>query len=440
MGILSSIAASLDPVMLMQTSGFEADRWQADLLRSDSRRILVLCNRQAGKSTVAAATAVHEACFRPGSLVLLVSPSLRQSSEAFRKVLEVYRSSGRIVAVKSESALRLELENGSRVVALPAGEETIRGFSGVSLLIIDEAARVPDELYYSVRPMLTVSGGRLIALTTPWGRKGWFYNEWVNSDYWSKIKITALQCPRLTEQILDQERQSMGEAWFRQEYLCEFLDAGGEGFIRSDWVEQCAAGNTTPWQGDPVHLGLDVARSLGGDQTALAVVQGRLVVRVDTNREKDTMATVGRAVDTINNTRARTIRIDDTGVGGGVTDRLWEVAGEAVPGAALYSCEVCPFVFGRRPFHEDRFADLRTEMWWNLGEMLRENRIEIPKNLALFEQLTAPMILNDSRGRLRLESKDSMRSRGIKSPDLADAVAMAVYPDDWMQTYRVGVW
>ena len=90
MGVLTDLASSLDPVVLMQSAGFEADSWQTELLRSDAKRSLVLCNRQAGKSTVAATLAVHEASFRPKSLVLLLSPSLRQSGELFRKVLEVY--------------------------------------------------------------------------------------------------------------------------------------------------------------------------------------------------------------------------------------------------------------------------------------------------------------------------------------------------------------
>ena len=433
MGILSKIASSLDPVLLMQSAGYEPDPWQTDLLRSGDKRSLVLCNRQAGKSTVAATIAVQDAYFKPKSLVLLLSPSLRQSGELFRKVLEVYRASGGIVPIKAESALRLELANGSRVVALPAGEETIRGFSGVSLLIIDEAARVDDELYYSVRPMLAVSRGRLIALTTPWGRKGWFYHEWANSDYWQKIKITADQCPRLTEEILDQERQSMGSAWFRQEYLCEFLDAAGEGFIYADWVEKCTSDDPVGRPGDRIYIGLDVARSVKGDQTVFAVAQGNVITSIQSSRQPDLMATVSRASQLIEELRPGAIRIDDTGIGGGVTDRLIELAHESYRGQALSSVEVVTFMYGGRAAFDQRYADVRTELWWNLGEMLREGRITIPKNPGLFEQLTAPMMLNDSRGRLRLESKDSMRSHGIKSPDLADAVAMAVYPESWVE-------
>ena len=103
----------------------------------------------------------------------------------------------------------------------------------------------------------------------------------------------------------------------------------------------------------------------------------------------------------------------------------------------MYRCELIPFTFGCKPFDEDRFVNVRTEMWWNLGEKLREGKLRLPRDPALFEQLSGPQMLQDSRGRLRLESKDSMRKRGIKSPDLADALALACYPGGWFIRSRV---
>ncbi len=133
MSIWKQIAAALDPVKLMEQAGFEPDEWQVDGLRSSARRLLLLCSRQSGKSTVAAALAVHTATTKSGALVLLLSPSQRQSGELFRKTTSVHGRAAPGVAVKQQSALRLELANGSRIVALPAGEETVRGFSGVDL-------------------------------------------------------------------------------------------------------------------------------------------------------------------------------------------------------------------------------------------------------------------------------------------------------------------
>src|SRR5262249_59610271 len=122
----------------------------------------------------AAALALRTALLRPRSPVLLLSPSLRQSSELFRKILDLFNALERPVAVRAESALRVEFANGSRILLLPGKESTVRGFSDVALLIIDEAARVPDALYYSVRPMLAVSQGRLVALPTPFANPRFF--------------------------------------------------------------------------------------------------------------------------------------------------------------------------------------------------------------------------------------------------------------------------
>jgi phage FluMu gp28-like protein len=127
-----------------------------------------------------------------------------------------------VLPSEAESALRLELANGSRIVSLPGQESTIRGFSGVRLLVVDESARVEDELYYSVRPMLAVSGGRLVALSTPFGKRGWFFESWQKENGWLKVKVTASECPRISREFLEQERQTLGERWFRQEYECSF--------------------------------------------------------------------------------------------------------------------------------------------------------------------------------------------------------------------------
>jgi hypothetical protein len=200
------------------------DPWQSDLLTCDDPRLLLLCSRQAGKSLTAAALALLTA-FRPAgaALVLLLSPSLRQSGELFRdKVLRLYHDLKCPVPPSRETALTLELVNGSRIVSLPGDEETIRGFSGVTLLVIDEAARVPDSLYSSVRPMLAVSRGRLIALSTPFGKRGWFYEAWTGSSAWRRVQVTADQCPRISREFLEQERREIGERWFRQEYCCSF--------------------------------------------------------------------------------------------------------------------------------------------------------------------------------------------------------------------------
>jgi hypothetical protein len=212
----------------MSDAGMEPDDWQADLLRADDSRVLMLCTRQGGKSQTAAGLALKEAFFRPGSLVLLLSPTLRQSGELFRdKVKRLYNALNRPVATVQESALSMELANGSRIVSLPGEEGTIRGYSGARLIVIDEAARVTDELYRSVRPMLTVSKGRLIAMSTPFGQRGWFFETWSGTSEWKRVRVTAAECPRIDKKLLEEERQELGPMWFRQEYECSFESVVG---------------------------------------------------------------------------------------------------------------------------------------------------------------------------------------------------------------------
>jgi hypothetical protein len=133
-----------------------------------------------------------------------------------------------------ENKLSIELTNGSRVISLPSAEETIRGYSGVTLLVIDEAARVPDELYRSTRPMLATSGGRLVCLSTPFGKQGWFYDAWHSDRPWERIRITAHECPRIDRAFLEEERQALGPRYFAMEYLCAFQDIVGQVFAEED--------------------------------------------------------------------------------------------------------------------------------------------------------------------------------------------------------------
>jgi hypothetical protein len=225
-----------DPATILAEAHFRPDPWQAALLREAPPRTLLLCSRQAGKSQASAGLALRTALLEPGSLVLLLSPTQRQSGELFRKVLDLYRRLGRPVpsARPKDNALRLELQNGSRVESLPGTEGTVRSFSSVRLLVIDEAARVPDALYYAVRPMLAVSGGDLIALSSAWAKLGWFYEAWVGAGRWHRVKVTAHQCPRISPEFLREEQEALGPRWFRMEYLCEYTDAVDALFTEED--------------------------------------------------------------------------------------------------------------------------------------------------------------------------------------------------------------
>jgi len=215
----------VDRVEFADSIGIAPDPWQLRLLRSEAPRVLLNCARQSGKSTMAAVVALHKALIDPGSLILILAPAERQAKELFSKVAEAYRTLGHIIPADSYRKLGMELASGSRIEALPGTEKTVRGFSGVDLLIVDEAARVADELYYAVRPMLAVSGGRLLMLSTPFGKRGVFHHEWTEGQGWERYTVTAEECPRIPPEFLAEEREALGEWWYAQEYECRFMEA-----------------------------------------------------------------------------------------------------------------------------------------------------------------------------------------------------------------------
>lgn len=231
----TDLALALDPVLFAQSVGIEEpDPWQVDFLRSTAPRVLLNCCRQAGKSTMKAVIAVHTALYQPGSLVLLLSPGIRQSGELFKKCLAVYKAAGRPVPADSETALTLTLDNGSRIVSLPGKEATTRGYSGVRLLIVDEGSRVLDDLYMAVRPMLAVSSGRLLAGSTPFGKRGWWFNSWRSEEAWERYEVPATECPRISAAFLEEERKALPWQYYTQEYENQFVEAEGAIFRYED--------------------------------------------------------------------------------------------------------------------------------------------------------------------------------------------------------------
>ena len=224
---------------------FFPDERQSEVLLSEAKRGILNCTRQWGKSTTAAVKAVHRAYTRPGCLVLIASPTERQSAEFLRKASVFVSRIGIRPRGDGDNNASLLLPNNSRIVALPGTEATIRGFSAVSLLLIDEAARVEDSLYKALRPMLAVGDGDLWLMSTPWGKRGFFYEVWQHGgSEWMRIGVPATECPRISKQYLEEERAELG-LWFRQEYMCEFVDNDASVFDRG-LIEAALDGSIEP--------------------------------------------------------------------------------------------------------------------------------------------------------------------------------------------------
>lgn len=239
-------ACALDPVAFAGSLGFVTEPWQSTLLRSSSRRVLVRCARQVGKTTVTSLRALHTALYRPESLVLVISPSQRQSDEFLVRVRSLYRAAGRPVDTARESSQTMAFVNGSRVISLPGSESTSRGFAGAALVVLDEAARVEDDIFASVLPMVG-SAGALWALSTPWGARGWFWElhdgPRANLNGWQRHLVDVHASEQYTPQRIAEVRESVPRFTFASDYECKFEDSDAQLFASDDVQAALSAGS-----------------------------------------------------------------------------------------------------------------------------------------------------------------------------------------------------
>jgi hypothetical protein len=251
--LANDLALSLDRVAFARKAfrflpyGDRPDAWQEDFLRCESKRIILNCARQSGKTTVVATLALHTAMYKPRSFVLIFAPTQDQSTEFFRRVAELAHGLG--MDVVDPEALRktgMDLKNGSRIEARPGTEKSARSRTA-DLIVIDEAARVDESLYHSIRPMLAVTRGALVVLSTPHGKRGFFHDVWISgpSGGWERYKVTAEEVPRITEEFLEDERVALPRRIFEREYLCVFNEADAAVFSYED-VAQAITPEVTP--------------------------------------------------------------------------------------------------------------------------------------------------------------------------------------------------
>jgi Terminase large subunit, T4likevirus-type, N-terminal len=221
MSVYQDIAYRLDPVpWVRQVLGVTPTAWQEQFLRAPrGASIAALTARQVGKTTTAAWAIAHAMQFYPGSLSVIACPAQRQSAEAVRRVKDVSVKDG--ARFKSDNVYALELDNGSRVLALPSGDDTVRGLTVDAWIVADEAARLTDELIAALRPMRARRpDARFAMLSTAWSRTDPFWTVWAADDpSWLRLRATADSDDTLfTPEFLEQERRALGEHAFKREY------------------------------------------------------------------------------------------------------------------------------------------------------------------------------------------------------------------------------
>ena len=255
MGLKRDLLHCMDPVRWASDEfGFEPDEWQEQVLVDETRRVAMNISRQGGKSTVTALKALHRATFRPKSLVLLLSPSQRQSNELYGKITDYMDELDHPPTLRVDNKTSCMLANRSRIVSLPSTEGTIRGYSAPDLIIADESARIPDEVFTAIKPALAVSNGQFVMLSTPRGCVGYFHDVMTaESSHWSRYVVTAYEIPRISPEFLAIECAEMAEWEYQTEYECKFveLEEGVPVFRKEDW-EACLDPSVAPLNLDSI--------------------------------------------------------------------------------------------------------------------------------------------------------------------------------------------
>jgi hypothetical protein len=242
------------PVEFAISLGIEPDEWQVEVLASDHPRKILCCGRQTGKSTVAAILAIHTALTKPGSTVLVVAPGERQAKLLFSKALSHYRQAGYPLPAHSERRTGLELSNGSVIEALPAVERTTRGYS-VDLLLVDEAAAVPDMDYHGILPALIATQGEQVLLSTPRGKRGFFWEIWHSVPEQNLLRLRTTGCASwsaatswagyVMKTLKSSGARCLSSFFARSstaEFYCEWLETEGSLFSYEDIEAALAAG------------------------------------------------------------------------------------------------------------------------------------------------------------------------------------------------------
>jgi SAM-dependent methyltransferase len=215
------LAYRIDPALwVREVLKIKPAAWQQQFLRAPrGAQIIALTARQVGKTTAAAWAIAHAMLFATAELNVIACPAQDQSKEAVRRVKEILVKVG--AKLKTDNVYALELDNGSRVLALPGSDDSIRGLTVDGWIVADEAARLPEEMIAALRPMRARRPeARFVMLSTAWSRTDPFWTVWDNGDpSWMRLKATADVCGLYSAEKLEQERRALGEAAFKREYL-----------------------------------------------------------------------------------------------------------------------------------------------------------------------------------------------------------------------------
>jgi hypothetical protein len=290
----------------------------------------------------------------------------------------------------------------------------VHNYDGV-MVIFDEASGIDDSIWSVTSGFFTENTPHRfwLAFSNPRRNSGYFYEAFHSKrEFWKNRNIDARQVEgtdkNVYEQIIDEYGSDSVQA--HVEVYGMFPNASDDQFISVNVVEEAMQREKYKDNTAPIIIGVDPAR-FGSDSTVIAVRQGRDVIAIKRHKGDDTMETVGRVIEAIEEYQPALVNIDEGGLGAGVVDRLKE-----------QRYKIKGVNFGNKAKNGMMYGNKRAEMWGDMREWLKS--AAIPSDRYLKSDLISPMMKPDSKGSIFLESKKDMRARGLSSPDAADAIAL----------------
>lgn len=401
-----------------------------------NRRVIIPSGHGVGKTWLLARIALWFLfCFYPSKVITSAPTWSQVELLLWSEIKNAYNTTqfklgGRLLDTQlkiEEDWFAIGLSTRGKASEREFGTPKFQGFHSENLLVLlDEAPGVESEIWTSVETLITGANNKIVAIGNPTSPSGKFYDA-CKSPLWTKIGISSFDHPNVrtgqavvpgavTIEWIDERRKEWGEdsPLWKAKVLGQFPDEGDDTLIPLSWAEACV-GLDLGVEGDK-KLGVDVAR-FGSDMTVFCTMMGPTVLPLESVNKKDTNFTIGRVRVLNNNGSFDQVAIDDTGVGGGVTDGLYDI-----------DSHIEPVNFGEAASENDKFENMKAELYWNLREDIRDKKISLPDDKELINQLCSIRYSYTRKGRIKIESKDELKKRGLKSPDKADALALANKP------------
>ncbi len=249
------------------------DPWQKEVLEGKGN-ICIVSGRQCGKTTITSILAAQTALQNPNQFIMIGSGVIDQAEHLFGKVKDYIFAKYKDKVVGRATIGFMELKNGSKIFCVPVGDtgDSMRGYTA-TMVIIDEAALVPDRAWDAIEPVISVTRGRVVLLSTPKFKKGFFYKASLDKETYYVKKISARDCPRHTKDFLDRKQAEKSAVVFAQEYLGEFADDYNRKFTK-EWIEKVCViekENVVISVKSDYVLGVDVGGGIGKGETTFEV-------------------------------------------------------------------------------------------------------------------------------------------------------------------------